>query len=262
MNKEKVLELKELTHIYVNAAGAHLAVNHINLVVHKGEFISLVGPSGCGKTTILNMIAGLIAPTYGELKVMGEQVTAASSRLGYMQQQDYLFPWRSIMQNVMLGLEIRKELTADSKQKIASLLDELGLEQAAHKYPHQLSGGMRQRVALARTLITDPDLLLLDEPFSALDLHIKMQLEELVQSTLDRLGKTAILVTHDLSEAVAISDRVVVLGRNPGHIRKIVTIPRELRTAGPIEARKHPLYQACFDEIWHELDEEMERGEG
>lgn len=262
MNKEKVLELKELSHIYVNASGAHLAVQHINLVVYKGEFISLVGPSGCGKTTILNMIAGLLAPTYGELKVMGETISSPSSRLGYMQQQDYLFPWRTIMQNVMLGLEISGKADAKSKQKIVSLLDELGLEQSAHKYPHQLSGGMRQRVALARTLITDPDLLLLDEPFSALDLHIKMQLEELVQTTLGRLGKTAILVTHDLSEAVAISNRVVVLGRNPGHIRKIITIPRELKEAGPIEARKHPLYQACFDEIWHELDEEMEREEG
>lgn len=261
MNKEKVLELKGLTHIYVNASGAHLAVNQIHLDVHKGEFISLVGPSGCGKSTILNMIAGLITPTYGELKVMGEKVTSASSRLGYMQQQDYLFPWRTIMQNVMIGLQIRKEITGDYKEKILALLGELGLEQAANKYPHQLSGGMRQRVALARTLITDPDLLLLDEPFSALDLHIKMQLEELVQSTLDRLGKTAILVTHDLSEAVAISDRIIVMGRNPGHIRKIIVNPRELRTAGPIEARKHPLYQACFDDIWHELDEEMERGE-
>jgi len=260
MSRQKVLELKELSHIYVNASGAHLAVDHIDLTVYKGEFISLVGPSGCGKTTILNMIAGLIAPTYGELTMLGEAITSPSSRLGYMQQQDYLYPWRTILQNVMLGLEIRKEANAQSKQKIISLLDELGLEQSADKYPHQLSGGMRQRVALARTLIIDPDLLLLDEPFSALDLHIKMQLEELVQSTLDRLGKTAILVTHDLAEAVAISDRVVVLGRNPGHIRKIVTIPRELRAAGPIEARKHPSYQACFDEIWYELDEEMERG--
>ncbi|URN93981.1 MAG: ABC transporter ATP-binding protein [Candidatus Pristimantibacillus lignocellulolyticus] len=260
MNKEVILELKDLSHIYVNDAGAALAVDHVNLVVHKGEFISLVGPSGCGKTTILNIIAGLIKPTYGELKVMGENILSPNPKLGYMQQQDYLFPWLSIQRNAMIGLDIRKQRTKELVEKTEQLLFELGLEDTAHKYPHQLSGGMRQRVALARTLITEPEILLLDEPFSALDLHIKMQLEELVQSTLDRMGKTAVLVTHDLAEAVAISDRIVVLGRNPGHIRKIVTIPRDMRAAGPIEARKHPKYQSYFDEIWNELDEEMDRG--
>lgn len=260
MSKEVILELKDLSHIYVNDAGAALAVDHINLVVHKGEFISLVGPSGCGKTTILNMIAGLIQPTYGELRVIGERILSPTPKLGYMQQQDYLFPWLSIKKNAMIGLNIRKLRSKELELKTEQLLEELGLADTANKYPHQLSGGMRQRVALARTLMTDPEILLLDEPFSALDLHIKMQLEELVQSTLDRLGKTAVLVTHDLAEAVAISDRIVVLGRNPGHVRKVVTIPREMRIVGPIEARKHPKYQSYFDEIWNELDEEMERG--
>ncbi|HIW35080.1 MAG TPA: ABC transporter ATP-binding protein [Candidatus Paenibacillus intestinavium] len=260
MIKEAILELKDLSHVYVNDAGAALAVDHINLVVHKGEFISLVGPSGCGKTTILNIIAGLIQPTHGELRVMGEKINSPTPKLGYMQQQDYLFPWLSIQKNAMLGLHIRNQRSKLQAERTNQLLLELGLEDTSHKYPHQLSGGMRQRVALARTLITDPEILLLDEPFSALDLHIKMQLEELVQSTLDRMGKTAVLVTHDLAEAVAISDRIIVLGRNPGHIRKIVTIPRDLRSVGPIEARKHPKYQSYFEEIWNELEEEMERG--
>lgn len=260
MIKEAILELKDLSHVYVNDAGAALAVDHINLVVHKGEFISLVGPSGCGKTTILNIIAGLIQPTHGELRVMGEKINSPTPKLGYMQQQDYLFPWLSIQKNAMLGLHIRNQRSKLQAERTDQLLLELGLEDTSHKYPHQLSGGMRQRVALARTLITDPEILLLDEPFSALDLHIKMQLEELVQSTLDRMGKTAVLVTHDLAEAVAISDRIIVLGRNPGHIRKIVTIPRDLRSVGPIEARKHPKYQSYFEEIWNELEEEMERG--
>lgn len=260
MSKEIILELQDLSHIYVNDAGASLAVDHINLVVHKGEFISLVGPSGCGKTTILNMIAGLIQPTYGELNVMGEKILTPTPKLGYMQQQDYLFPWLTIKKNILIGVAIRGSRTKDYDNSVNQLLEELGLEGTENKYPHELSGGMRQRVALARTLITNPEILLLDEPFSALDLHIKMQLEELVQSTLDRLGKTALLVTHDLAEAVAISDRIVVLGRNPGHIRKIVSLPRDLREAGPIEARKHAKYQLFFDEIWNELEEEMDRG--
>lgn len=260
MNSETVLGLNQLSHVYVNDAGAKLAVDQIQLTVKKGEFISIVGPSGCGKTTILNMIAGMITPTSGELRVLGEAIDGPTAKLGYMQQQDYLFPWRTIRDNVAIGLEINRLKSAENLQKIDHLLSELGLGEDGLKFPHQLSGGMRQRVALARTLVTDPEVLLLDEPFSALDLYIKMQLEELVQTTLDRLGKTAVLVTHDLQEAVAISDRVVILESNPGRIRKIMTIPRELREAGPIEARKHPLYQRLFEEVWLEFKEQITEG--
>jgi len=260
MNSNTVLELNGLSHMYVNDAGAKMAVDHIRLSVQKGEFISLVGPSGCGKTTILNMIAGIIKPTSGDLRVLGESISGPTAKLGYMQQQDYLFPWRTIRDNAAIGFEINHCKTPENMKKIDDLLIELGLGEDGLKFPHQLSGGMRQRVALVRTLVTDPEVLLLDEPFSALDLYIKMQLEELVQKTLDRLGKTAVLVTHDLQEAVAISDRVVILGSNPGRIKKILQIPRELRAAGPIEARKHPLYQPLFEEVWLEFKEHITEG--
>ncbi|MDQ6418120.1 ABC transporter ATP-binding protein [Paenibacillus sp. LHD-117] len=249
-----VLSLQGLSHVYVNDKGASLALEAIDLTVSKGEFISLVGPSGCGKTTLLSLLAGLFPPTVGTVTVNGRAVTGPTPAVGYMLQQDYLFPWRTIRDNAAIGLEIGGQRTKASMQKVEHWLSELGLEGYGGRYPHELSGGMRQRVALARTLVTEPDVLLLDEPFSALDLHIKLQLEELVQSTLERLGKTAVLVTHDLAEAAAMSDRVIVLGRNPGHIRREVAIPTAIREADPMTARKLPAFQAVFEELWAELD--------
>ncbi|NIK76543.1 NitT/TauT family transport system ATP-binding protein [Paenibacillus castaneae] len=258
MNHDPVLELQQLSHVYVNEKGASLAVEEIGLSVSRGEFVSLVGPSGCGKTTLLSLLAGLFAPTKGRVLLNGELVTGPSPKVGYMLQQDYLFPWRTIRDNAAVGLEINGHKTAQALKEVDHLLAELGLPGAGSRYPHELSGGMRQRVALARTLATEPEVLLLDEPFSALDLHIKLQLEDLVQQTLARLGKTAVLVTHDLAEAVAMSDRVIVLGRNPGHIRCELEIPQEIRFAAPMEARKLPGFQDIFERLWEELEEEDE----
>ncbi|KAF9129823.1 hypothetical protein BGX30_013736 [Mortierella sp. GBA39] len=238
---EPVVELKNLTHVYVNDREASLAVEGLNLTVHPGEFISLVGPSGCGKTTILSMIAGLLHPTNGEVLVYGRKVEGPSPDVGYMLQQDYLFPWRTILQNAAIGLE---------------LLDEMGLEGTGSLYPQQLSGGMRQRVALVRTLSTDPGLLLLDEPFSALDYQTKLQLEDLIAGTLREKNKTAILVTHDLSEAVAVSDRVVLLGKNPGRIRRTFEVPGHIRETQPFYARKEEGFNELFHEIWREMESE------
>ncbi|OMF38243.1 spermidine/putrescine ABC transporter ATP-binding protein [Paenibacillus sp. FSL H8-0548] len=255
-----VLELQQLSHVYVNEKEASLAVEHLTLSVARGEFISLVGPSGCGKTTVLSLLAGLFPPTKGQVLLNGERVAGPSPKVGYMLQQDYLFPWRTIRENAAIGLEIAGRKTAQTLQVVDELLDELGLRGAGRRYPHELSGGMRQRVALARTLATEPEVLLLDEPFSALDLHIKLQLEDLVNQTLTRLGKTAVLVTHDLAEAAAMSDRVIVLGRNPGHIRSEIIIPEDIRSLAPMAARKHPSFQELFDRLWEELDKED--GEG
>ncbi|WP_274650635.1 ABC transporter ATP-binding protein [Paenibacillus humicola] len=252
---ETALELRDVSHVYVHDRGATLAVEGLNLTVARGEFVSLVGPSGCGKTTVLSLMAGLLHPARGTVTAGGEPVGRPTARIGYMLQQDYLFPWRTIMDNVLLGPELAGTRNAASSARAESLLAELGLAGAGNRMPHELSGGMRQRAALARTLATDPEVLLLDEPFSALDLQIKLQLEDLVHETLRGRGKTAVLVTHDLGEAAAMSDRVVVLGRNPGHIRAVFDMPPALRNAVPTEARKLPEFHSTFERIWETLEE-------
>lgn len=249
-----MLALHRVSQVYVNEKGASLAVEELDLTVRHGEFISLVGPSGCGKTTILSMLAGLFPPTRGLVMLNGEPVTGPSTKVGYMLQQDYLFPWRTILDNAAIGLEIAGRKNAKSLASIEELLTELGLPNAGSRYPHELSGGMRQRVALARMLATEPEIMLLDEPFSALDLHIKLQLEDLVHQTLKRLGKTAVLVTHDLAEAAAMSDRVIVLAANPGRIVAEFVVPDEIRLATPMHARRLPGFQETFDQLWAELD--------
>lgn len=249
-----VVELKEITHAYLGDREANLAIEDLNLTVGKGEFISLVGPSGCGKTTILSIIAGLMQPSRGEVLLSGRPVTGPSPEVGYMLQQDYLFPWRTIQDNVLLGLELTGRLTGSSRAQSLQLLADMGLEGKEKAYPAQLSGGMRQRVALVRTLATDPGLLLLDEPFSALDYQIKLQLEDLVSETLLRRGTTAILVTHDLSEAIAVSSRVILLQRNPGRVRKVFHVPESIRSTPPLYARDLPGFAELFHEIWKEME--------
>ncbi|MNO61866.1 Aliphatic sulfonates import ATP-binding protein SsuB [compost metagenome] len=249
-----IVQLKEVTHAYLGDREASLAIENFSLNVEAGEFVSLVGPSGCGKTTLLSIIAGLLQPSRGEVFVNGHAVSGPSSEVGYMLQQDYLFPWRTILDNALLGLELTGSLNDSTRQKTAGLLGEMGLAGKEHAYPAQLSGGMRQRVALVRTLATDPGLLLLDEPFSALDYQIKLQLEDLVSETLLRRGTTAILVTHDLSEAIAVSSRVILLQPNPGKIRKIFIVPEAIRSTPPLYARDVPGFAELFHEVWKEME--------
>ncbi|WIV17865.1 ABC transporter ATP-binding protein [Paenibacillus polygoni] len=250
-----LIEMKDITHVYVTERGAKLAIESLHLEINEGEFISLVGPSGCGKTTLLSMIAGLLFPTKGEVRLSGDLIKSPSPKVGYMLQQDYLYPWRTIQENILIGLEITGQLTKDSAQKTSEMLANMGLAGTENLYPSSLSGGMRQRVALVRTLATSPDLLLLDEPFSALDYQTKLQLEDLISDTLRAQGKTAILVTHDLSEAIAVSDKVIVLDKNPGRIRKIFIIPDGIRKAQPFYAREQTGFNELFNEIWRELED-------
>lgn len=247
------VEVLNMSHVYVTEHGAMLAVEDIQLGVRPGEFVSLVGPSGCGKTTILSVIAGLIKPTTGSVTILGQPLSGPSARVGYMLQQDYLFPWTTIWNNVMTGLEITRQVSDETTAYVRQLLQQMGLAGLEDRYPTQLSGGMRQRAALVRTLALKPDVLLLDEPFSALDYQTKLTLEELVLDTLRAGRKTAILVTHDLSEAIAMSDRVIVLGRNPGRIRREIEIPEPIRSAMPLEARELPDFHRLFRELWQEL---------
>ena len=250
-----LIEMKDITHVYVTEREAKLAIESLHLEINEGEFISLVGPSGCGKTTILSMIAGLLFPTKGGVRLSGDVIKSPSPKVGYMLQQDYLYPWRTIRENILIGLEITGQLTKDSAQKTSEMLANMGLAGTENLYPSSLSGGMRQRVALVRTLATSPDLLLLDEPFSALDYQTKLQLEDLISDILREQGKTAILVTHDLSEAIAVSDKVIVLDKNPGRIRRTFLIPDEIRKAQPFYAREQAGFNELFNEIWRELED-------
>ncbi|ANS74664.1 spermidine/putrescine ABC transporter ATP-binding protein [Paenibacillus yonginensis] len=255
---QPVIELRNISHVYVTDREATLALQDINLKVEPGEFVSLVGPSGCGKTTLLSVMAGLLKPSTGEVLLDGKPLKAGSNKAGYMLQHDYLFPWRTILDNALIGLELTKQLTKERIQKVKDLLDGMGLGGTWNLYPSQLSGGMRQRVALVRTLATDPDVLLLDEPFSALDYQTKLQLEDLIVDTLRERKKTAVLVTHDLSEAIAVSDRVIVLAAHPGRIRTTFDIPKEIRETAPFYARDQEGFAELFHQVWKELEAEKE----
>jgi len=254
------LTLRGIHHTYFTKTSAVTALNDISLDVREGEFVSFLGPSGCGKTTLLSIIAGLIEPTDGQIALEGKSVKDAADKTGYMLQQDYLFPWKTIEENIFLGLKISGTLNKSRKKDVLDLLGQMGLGNVESLYPKQLSGGMRQRVALVRTLATEPKLLMLDEPFSALDYQTKLKLEDLVATTFKAFEKTAILVTHDIGEAIAMSDRVFLFSPRPGRLHKTFTIPEELRTLRPFEARNHPLYNELFQVIWKEL-ESLEREE-
>lgn len=248
------IELCHVTHLYVSSTNAFMAVKGIDLRVEEGEFVCLVGPSGCGKTTLLSLIAGLERPTAGKIFIGGKEVHGTSRQVGYMLQQDYLFNWRTIEENIFLGLDIQKIRSKETEQYALHLLDEMELGDFRKAYPTQLSGGMRQRVALVRTLACQPEILLLDEPFSALDYQTKLKLEDLIISTLRRHKKTAILVTHDLSEAIAMGDRLYILARNPGRIRTQIDIPPSIRQPLPFLARNQEEFSGLFHQVWKEME--------
>ncbi|MED1488708.1 ABC transporter ATP-binding protein [Bacillus smithii] len=253
------VEIDHVSHTYFTPEAAFEAVHNIQMTVEEGEFISLLGPSGCGKTTLLSLIAGLMTPTYGTIYVDGQHPKNLKNTIGYMLQQDYLFPWKTIEQNVLLGLKVMKQLNETSKANALSLLEQMGLKNVRNQTPRQLSGGMRQRVALVRTLAVNPKLLLLDEPFSALDYQTKLKLEDLVFQTLKSFQKTAILVTHDIGEAICMSDRIYLFSKGPGRIHNVFEVPDELRSLSPLEARNHLSFTPFFQEIWKEL-ESLENG--
>lgn len=249
-----ILELKNINYSYHTLDGETKALSDISFALTSGEFTAVVGPSGCGKSTLLSLIAGLMKPESGEIFLNGEPLTENSSKIGYMLQHDHLFEWRTVYRNVFLGLEIRGALTAESKKKAESLLKQYGLLPFAHARPSELSGGMRQRAALIRTLILEPELLLLDEPFSALDYQTRLTVSDDIGQIIRRSGKTALLVTHDLSEAVSISDRVIILSERPASIARIVPIAFALEKDTPLNRRNAPEFKNYFNEIWKELN--------
>lgn len=248
------LKINNIHHTYFTKTSAITALSDVSLAVREGEFVSFLGPSGCGKTTLLSIIAGLIEPTSGSVTLENNPVKKAGNKIGYMLQQDYLFPWKTISENILLGLKLTNRLTAKRKAHTLSLLEQMGLKGVESQLPKQLSGGMRQRAALVRTLATDPKLLMLDEPFSALDYQTKLKLENLVSKTLTSFGKTAILVTHDIGEAIAMSDRIFLFSSQPGRIYKTFEVPNELQDLAPFYVRNHKAFPVLFQTIWKELE--------
>jgi NitT/TauT family transport system ATP-binding protein len=215
-----------------------LAVTDVSFAVERAEVVSIIGPSGCGKSTLLNMGSGLAPPTTGEVFVAGELVTRPNPRVAFMLQKDLLMPWRTINQNIEFGLELRKVAASERSAVSDKLIAQCRLTGFGASYPHQLSGGMRQRAALARTLAVDPDVLLMDEPFSALDAQTKMILQQDLARTVKAEGKTVLFITHDLVEAVALSDRILVMSERPGTIIETITVDLPERD-NPMQRRKH-----------------------
>jgi NitT/TauT family transport system ATP-binding protein len=235
------------------AFGATRALDRVSLTVNDGEFVSIVGPSGCGKSTMLNVIAGLLAPAEGSTHVAGIDGNGAGSRIGYMFQKDTLLPWATALENVCLPMDVKGARDWHKARALMQLVDLTGFE--AH-YPNQLSGGMRKRVQLARLLAQDPEVLLMDEPFGALDAQTRLIIQEEFLKIWERQRKTVLFVTHDLQEAIALSDRVVLISARPGRIKATYTVdlprPRQIETV-----LAHPRFMAQFQEIWASLKQEV-----
>ena len=246
-----ILALDSVNLIYQTEKDETEAVRDLTVSVDEGEFIALVGPSGCGKTTVLSMIAGLIKPTSGSVIIDGADADPSAGLVGYMLQRDNLFEWLTIEQNVLLGLSVRKTLNDENKSYALSMLEKYGLGEFRTHFPTQLSGGMRQRAALIRTLAFRPKILLLAEPFSAVDFQTRMTVCDDVYSIIKSEGKTAILVTHDISEAVSMADRVIVLTKRPATVKNIFSVDIDAPT--PLKKRESPRFSEWFDRIWKEV---------
>jgi NitT/TauT family transport system ATP-binding protein len=244
-------------HRVTKSFGNYTAVRNIDLEVRAGAFVSVVGPSGCGKSTLLNVAAGLTPCTEGSVSIFGEPLTGLNRRAGYMFQQDALLPWKTVLGNVALGLRFRGEDAIPAEKKARDWIARVGLDRFTDAYPAQLSGGMRKRVAMAQSWIVNPDILLMDEPFSALDVHTRLRMETELLSLWTESPKTVLFVTHDLEEALALSDEVVVLSAGPAsHIvnRYEVDLPRPRDL---IDIRTEPRFSELYGRIWSELREEV-----
>lgn len=243
-----LLTIKNLQKNYITVKEEIKAIDTINLDIYKDEIVTLVGTSGCGKSSLLSILSNIEKPTKGEIIYSKKDLT-----IGYMLQNDALLPWLTILDNALLGLKIKKKLTHENINYVKSLLKSYHLDDFEDKYPHELSGGMRQRVALIRTLATKPDILLLDEPFSALDYQSRLAISDDVYKIIKKEHITAIMVSHDIAEAISMSDRVIVLSKRPCHIKKIYPISLTNKKS-PIENRKAKEFASYYEQIWKDLD--------
>ena len=245
-----VIEIRNLCKKYYSIKGEVSAIDNVSLKVYDGEFLVFVGPSGCGKTTLLNIIGGIDTKTSGEINIYDNK------KIGYMLQTDSLFSWLTILDNALLGLKINGMLTVDNINYVKKLLTSYGLSEFMDSYPGSLSGGMRQRVALIRTLALKPDILLLDEPFSALDYQTRLLVADDVYKIIKKEKKTAIMITHDIAEACSLADRVIVLSDRPARIKKTFDIVMENKST-PINNRKCKEFSTYYDMIWKEIDKHV-----
>ena len=242
-----IIEMKNIYKNFYTDEGEIMVLQDVNLVLKKGKILGVLGPSGSGKSTLLNILTDLVTPTSGEVKIEG--------KIGYMFQKDHLLEWRTIMDNITIGLEIQKKVTPEALKRIEHMLKMYGIWEFRNRYPKELSGGMRQRVALIRTLATDPDVLLLDEPFSALDYQTRLMVSDDIYKIIRQEHKDAILVTHDISEAISMCDQIAVLSKRPATIKSLYNISLTVnKEKTPLEARKASEFKDYFDALWKELD--------
>lgn len=247
-----LLEFKNVNYFYQTKENEVNALSGVNFIVEDKSFTSLVGPSGCGKTTILSLTAGLLTPSSGEILLDDKPIEKNDNRIGYMFQRDHLFEWRTIWQNIILGLELQKMKKDEKKLSMAEeLLKKYDLYSFKNKKPRQLSGGMRQRVALIRTLVLEPALLLLDEPFSALDFQTRLKVCDDVYDIIKSEQKTALLVTHDISEALSMSDKIIILSKRPASVKEEVNLAFPQET--PLKKREDKDFGNYFEMIWRNL---------
>ena len=251
MNTMDILvQIKNLNKTYESLDGNVIALDNISFDIYKNEFLTIIGSSGCGKSTILNILDGI------DKKYNGEIIFSKDIRVGYMLQEDALFEWLTVEENALLGLRVLKKLNKETKQYAINLLDKYGLKDFKDKYPKSLSGGMRQRVALIRTLATKPDILLMDEPFSALDYQTRLQVSDDVYKIIKEENTTVVMVSHDLAESISLSDRIIVLSKRPGKIKNIYTINLTNKST-PIENRKAKEFAHYYDILWKDLDKNV-----
>lgn len=253
---ESLLQLKNISYSYHSLQTETPALNQISFHIDVGEFVAIVGPSGCGKSTLLSIVAGLLSPEEGTIVFHNPDGSLSYPKIGYMLQRDHLFEWRSIYQNAILGLEINKKLTQENIDRVLALMKDYDLYKFKDKKPSELSGGMKQRAALIRTLALNPQLLLLDEPFSALDYQTRLTVSADICNIIRKSGKTALLITHDLSEAISLADRVIILSKRPATVKCEVPIRLTLPDDSPLAARNAPEFQYYFNLLWEALSDE------
>ncbi len=249
---QPILTCRDVCFSYHSLTGETQALTNISFQINRGEFVAIVGPSGCGKSTLLSLIAGLNKPQSGEIILE----THARNKIGYMLQQDHLFEWRTILKNILLGPEINGTLTKEKEELALKLLSDYGLYKFKDKKPGELSGGMKQRAALIRTMVMEPELLLLDEPFSALDYQTRLMVSNDIGQIIKKSGITAILITHDLSEAISLSNRIIILSRRPAAVKREITVTLTLDGDSLLSARNAPEFKDYFSLLWKEISDE------